>query len=77
MDFFILSICICNYRTYLKELREFLLRVKNHDHHWGSRYMFTTPFDFNAIVSWLSRLIFAQNCSILLRFSLHFHSECA
>ena len=60
---------------YLQKSRQFFLCIKNHDHKWRAWNMLTAPFDFQTIVSWFGWLIFTQDRAILLRFTLHFHTE--
>jgi len=61
----------------LQEPGQFLLSVEDHDHKWRSRNVFSTPFNLNSVVPGLCRFVFAQDGSIFLRFTLHFHSKSA
>ena len=64
-------------KTCLQEPGQFLLSVEDHDHKWRSRNVFSTPFNLNSVVPGLCRFVFAQDGSIFLRFTLHFHSKSA
>ena len=64
-------------QTCLQEPGQFLLSVEDHDHKWRSRNVFSTPFNLNSVVPGLCRFVFAQDGSIFLRFTLHFHSKSA
>ena len=38
--------------------------------------MLATPLHFDAIVSGFGGFVFTKNCTVFLRFALHFNSEC-
>ena len=62
-------------KTCLQEPGQFLLSVEDHDHKWRSWDVFSTPLNLYPVVPRLGGFIFAQDCTIFLRFTLHFHSK--
>lgn len=60
---------------YLKESVELLLRVEYHDVEWRTWHELSSPFHFDPVVSGLGRVELAENRSVFLALSLHFHSE--